>query len=86
MQEDKNRGKILFTWYQYGCKFRFSYFLKSMIVICFGPSHNIQEPVLGQPFGYSTNHYSKSLLMKDFIIFLSSYAHSFIATYAFASL
>jgi hypothetical protein len=37
--------------------------------------------MLGQPFGYSENYCSKSLLMKDFISFLSSYAHSFPATY-----
>jgi hypothetical protein len=44
-------------------------------------SHNILEPVLGWPFGYSANHYSKLLLMKDLIPFLSSYAYSFIATF-----
>jgi hypothetical protein len=42
--------------------------------------HNILEPVLGRPFGYSAKHCSKSLLKKDFIAFLSSYAHSFTAT------
>jgi hypothetical protein len=43
--------------------------------------HNILEPVLGRPFGYSAKHCSKSLLKKDFIPFLSSYAHSFTGTY-----
>jgi hypothetical protein len=48
--------------------------------------HNILEPVIGRPFGYNINHCSKSLLVKKIILFLSSNAHSFIATYAFASL
>jgi hypothetical protein len=45
--------------------------------------HNILEPLMGRPFGYSENHYSNSLLMKDFVPFLCSYAHSFIGTYVF---
>jgi hypothetical protein len=48
--------------------------------------HNILEPALGRPFGYSAYHCSKSLLMKDFIPFLSNYAHSFTTTHAFFSL
>jgi hypothetical protein len=43
--------------------------------------NNILEPVLGWSFGYKKNHFSKSLLMKDFIPFLSSYAKSFTAIY-----
>jgi hypothetical protein len=39
--------------------------------------------MLGQPFGYNAKHYSKSLLKKYFILSLSSYAHSFIATCTF---
>jgi hypothetical protein len=50
------------------------------------PTHNILEPVLEQPFGYNTNHCSKSLLMKDYIPLLSSYAHFFTATYAIFSI
>jgi hypothetical protein len=44
--------------------------------------HNILELMLGWPIGYSF----KSPLMKDFILFLSSYAHSSTTTYAFLSL
>jgi hypothetical protein len=39
--------------------------------------------MLGRPFGYSVNNCNKSLLMNDFIPFLSSYAHFFTATHAF---
>jgi hypothetical protein len=38
---------------------------------------------LRRPFGYTANHCSKLLLMKDFIPYLSNYAHSFIAPFAF---
>jgi hypothetical protein len=44
---------------------------------------NILEPVLGRPFSYSAKHCSKLLLKKDFIPFLSSYAHSFITACIF---
>jgi hypothetical protein len=47
---------------------------------------NILGPVLGQPFGYIVKHCSKSLLKKDFIPFLGSYAHSFTATCIFLPL
>jgi hypothetical protein len=42
----------------------------------YGLKHNILEPVLGRPYGYSAKHCSKSLLKKDFISFLSSFVHS----------
>jgi hypothetical protein len=48
--------------------------------------HNILEPVLGQPSGYNTKHCSKSLLKRDFIPFLSNYAHSSTATCMFLPL
>jgi hypothetical protein len=48
--------------------------------------HNILELVLGRPSGYSAKHYSKSLLKRDFIPFLSNYAHSSTATCMFLSL
>jgi hypothetical protein len=46
-------------------------------------AHNILELELEQPFGYNANHYSKLLLTKDFIHFLSGYAHSFSVSQAF---
>jgi hypothetical protein len=46
---------------------------------------NILEPVLGRPSGYSAVHCCKSLLKKDFIPFLSNYAHSSTATCMFLS-
>jgi hypothetical protein len=45
--------------------------------------YNILEPLMGRPFGYSANDYSKLLLMKDYVPFVISYAHSFTTTYAF---
>jgi hypothetical protein len=45
--------------------------------------HIILEPVLGWPSGYTTKHCSESLLKKDFIPFLSSYAHSSTVTCIF---
>jgi hypothetical protein len=48
--------------------------------------HNILEPVLGQPSGYSAKYCSKSLLKRDFIPFLSNYAHSSTATCMFIPL
>jgi hypothetical protein len=42
--------------------------------------------VLGRPFGYSTKYCNKSLLKKDFIPFLSNYAHSCTVTYTFLPL
>jgi hypothetical protein len=45
--------------------------------------HIILEPVLGGPSATVRLSITKSLLLKDFIPFLSIYAHSFIATYTF---
>jgi hypothetical protein len=48
--------------------------------------YNILEPVLGWPSGYCTKHCSKSLLKRDFIPFLSNYAHSSTSTCIFLPL
>jgi hypothetical protein len=48
--------------------------------------HKITEPTLGRPFGYNAKHCNKSLLKKDFIPFLNSYAHSSTATCMFLPL
>jgi hypothetical protein len=53
------------------------------IFIFWSSTHNILEPVVRRPSSYSAKHCSKSLLQKDFIPFLSSYAHSSIATCTF---
>jgi hypothetical protein len=50
---------------------------------CTSQLHNILEPVVRRPSGYSAKHCSKSLLKKDFIPFLSSYAHSSTITCTF---
>jgi hypothetical protein len=42
--------------------------------------HNILELMLGWSYCYSANHFSKSLLKKEIIPFLSSNAHSSTAT------
>jgi hypothetical protein len=57
----------------------YSYYIQMIhILVCWNPlEHNILELVSGRPSGYNAKHCSKSLLKREFILFLNNYAHSY---------
>jgi hypothetical protein len=71
------------TWKEYAHMYNFN---TGLLKGTFNYLHNISEPVVRRPSGYSAKHCSKSLLKKDFIAFLSSFAHFSTATYTFLPL